>query len=449
MDCKSYTDEVIAKFVSKYVCQNDNLLKKYLIAGDVKNFQKRLTTHRDADENIKKVVLTMFVNALESDILNIVSNLSLKMKKHGFMVLSGGAAINKYLPFDKHGTVNDIDFKFVPVYKDIPYTNPKYFGYIQITKVHMWNELGKLVKSMSFNKQLFKIIKKIQETNVGKCLGITINRNVPMFKRRYGYIMKKKQSNTREVLPGNVLQDVELMTIDVSGVKFFMPSVKAIRSVNLGGMVDIAILRQGEIGAKILRNTTQGYKSFPHMLVAGKKFIFDDVYLLRKLKLRPNKLQKDRERFVKFAQITANTRISEANSNDEIYRRANNKMWNYDRKLFQKEKITKKNISRISKLNSKKYTKYTVPLSRGKINKVTNPRANKSAKYRFNMNKKEWKINKNKKAIKAETAKNLTRPVLRGYNPRRNRWIPKKIILQAKSIPFVAFKDKVRFSNIQ
>ena len=92
MDTKSYTEKVLGDFVAKYVCQSDKLLKKYLWEGDVKNFRKRLSKFKDADENIKKVVLTTMVNELETEILRNFTNVIKDTRKYGFLILSGGAA---------------------------------------------------------------------------------------------------------------------------------------------------------------------------------------------------------------------------------------------------------------------------------------------------------------------------------------------------------------------
>lgn len=449
MDTKSYTEKVLGDFVAKYVCQSDKLLKKYLWEGDVKNFRKRLSKFKDADENIKKVVLTTMVNELETEILRNFTNVIKDTRKYGFLILSGGAAINKYVPFDKMGMVNDIDFKFVPVFKGVGPSNPKYFGYTQMAKILLWNEMGRMVRRMSSKKyistKILKIVDKIRETNVGKCLGINIVESKPLFKRRYGYIRKLKQGNSSEVIPGDVLQDVELLAIDLSGMSVFLPSVNAVRNVNLGGLVDVAILRMGELGAKVIKNTTQGYKTFPNILVAGKKFIINDIYLLRKFKLRPEKMEKDRQRLVKFAQHTGDSRIKNTDSNTSIYKRARKQMWDYDRKLIQKNKVTNKNINMISDINVTKYSRYTTPLTSSKIQKVTNPIANTSAPFRFDVNKKKWVENRSNLHIRALSAKNINKPTLRGYNPKRNKWIPKKILKSAFEIPFVPkVKDKTK-----
>ena len=51
--------------------------------------------------------------------------------------------------------------------------------------------------------------------------------------------------------------------MDLSGVVFWMPSKEERVAKNLGGVLDIAYMRRGEVGGKVLSNTTAGLGKFP------------------------------------------------------------------------------------------------------------------------------------------------------------------------------------------
>ena len=429
MNNDRYSDKTIAKFVFTNVCQGDVLLRKYLQDGNVSKFQKRLSKIKDCDKKIEKAVLAIFTNLLQDIILREISSLSKKMEPLGFLILGGGIAINKYLPYDQKEVVSDIDTKFVPSVKGVGARSPKYFGYLQMAKLLMWRNLGMACKRLTAAGVVGEAINRIRKTNVGKCLGIY---GTGTLKRRYTIIPKFKHSKNSSVTSGNVLMDVELMAMDLDGTGWFVPSKGKRSKHNLGGLLDIAYMKKGEVGEAVLRKTTKGMGRFKSLLVAGKQFIFDDISLLTNLKLRPLKLKKNKERLVKFAKY-----VTDINTRP-------NRPYNANRSspLKQKRPLTKKFINDISKMSPHTYKNFTTPLNWSKVKKYSYTPYTHNQEYRFDNKTRKWVLNNKNSYIHEKWNARNNRAILYGFNPRRNKWVPKSIIEKAKSIPLVVFKDK-------
>ena len=438
---KQATDDFI--FIN--VCQKDKTLKKLLDQGNVKKFRQRISSFPNADAKIDKAVLAVFTDQLKTVLLGEVSKLTKAMAPLGFIVISGGFAINKYLPLDKRDVASDLDTKFVPSVVGIKADSPRYFGYLQLAKILMWHYLGLMAKRMSSpafrSKILSKVIKNIKKTNVGKCLGISLKN--PIFKRRYTLIPKFKHSKTTKVVPHNVLIDVEVMALDLGGVSYFVPSKRELTVKNLGGILDIAYMRRGEVGGKVLSNTTAGFGKFKGLLVAGKQFLLDDIYMLKVLKLRPAKLNKNRERFLKFAKYVFDVNEKTLkNSNLKVYETASAKNVGGIKFLKQRSKLTKAGIQKIARLNPKNNEKYTTPLSRAQIFRYAYRPFVHNQEFRFNNNNMKWVKNTRPSYIYEKWNGRNGNPILYGFRPERDKWLPNAIIEKAKLIPFVGFKDK-------
>lgn len=441
MDVKSYSPNVLAAFVRRNVCQSDRTLCKYLQDGNVKLFRTRLSKFKNADKKIEDVINAIFVNYMKDMFLRELSAVTKIMLPLGFLILSGGFAINKYLPYHYKDVAVDIDVKFVPSVKGLPKNSPKYFGYIQMAKILLWYQVGRICKKFQSKKFLeinFKdFVKKVRNTKVGKCLGINVSN--PQFRRRYTLIPKKKHSKGLNVTPNNVLMDIELFAIDMHGVKYYVPSQKKVMSNTLKGLVDVAFMRKGEVGGEVLRGVTTGYGRFRSIYVAGKQFLMEDIYMLKSLNLRPNKVAKDRARLVKFAKFVYKTPVSKKNSNSKIFEKVSKKFSKDLKILQQRKKVSQELISKISKLSPNIFSAQTTPIQRDKIGKYIQNFNTSSAQYRFNPNTRKWVKVANKNYIKAEPVKNVR---LYGYIKRRDGWIPQKILHHAKMIPLVGIKEK-------
>ena len=432
MDYSSYSEKTFEDFIVKNVCQSDKTLVRYLKENNQDAFRKRLAKIPGAKKNIQKVVLSMFTEALRDVILSQIGLLTKRMAPLGFLVVGGGMAINKYLPFDQKDIVTDIDTKFVPSVVGVPARSMKYFGYIQMAKVLMWYYLGMIAERMTHSTKVLKKIEKIKKTRIGKFLGISWTN--PMFTRRYTLIPKFKSSRGTNVSEGNVLIDVEVMALDVQGVRYFDPQLGRVAPGPVGGVLDIAYMRRGEMGGKVLKSTTRGIGRHKNLYVAGKDFIMEDVYLLKSLKLRPDKVKKDRERLEKFAKYVYGVNVKKSNSNFTIYRKTISP--SRSTYMVQRRRVGPMMIQNIQKLSPFRFQKYTTPPSREQLNRTSTMR---NAGYRFNTETLRWVKDTRKSYIKREPQSTIK---LYGHNPKRDSWVPRKILLFSSFIPSVGFKDK-------
>lgn len=431
MNYASYTDATFKKFVRLNVCQNDRTLQKYLQEGKVREFRARLSKFKDADDRIQKVVMALVSDALKSTILSIVYQLHKKLEPFGYLIISGGVAINKYLPIEHKDIITDIDTKFVPSVKGISANSPKYFGYIQMAKLLMWNDLGALAERVSKSKQFKQKLENIRSSRVAKFLGISFKN--PIITRRYSVIPKYKGARGTGVSPGDVLIDVEIMALDLKGIRYYHPSSRRITLDSIPGVLDIAYMRKGEIGGKVLASTTKGLGHHRNILVAGRDFLIEDMYLLKSLRLRPQKMRKDRERLEKFAKYVYKLKVKATNSNFNIYKKVANKSMDTKR-LQNRRGVTDAMIKRISQIVPQKYTKYTTKPTRRRLLRITGHNRNKtSADYRFNVETRRWV----KVSPKSTYIRNTGGSGLYGYNPKRDAWIPSDIIKKVSLLPYI------------
>lgn len=432
MEYSSYSESTFEKFIIKNVCQNDKTLVRYLKENNKTAFRNRLAKFPQADKKIEKVVLSMFTEALRDVILSQISLLTKHMAPFGFLIVGGGMAINKYLPFEQKDIVSDIDSKFVPSIVGISPNSPKYFGYIQMAKVLMWYYLGLISQRMTHSKKIMNKIEKIKNTRIGKFLGISWKN--PTFTRRYTLIPKFKRSQGTNVSQGNVLIDVEVMALDVQGVQYFSPKTGKVMNGLVGGVLDIAYMRRGEIGGKVLKSTTRGIGRHRGLYVAGKDFIMEDIYMMKSLRLRPDKIKKDRERLEKFAKYVYGVNVKKSNSNFNIYKKTlSNKKSSY---ITQRTRVSQKMLQNIQKLSPFRFQKYTTAPTKSQITRTSTMR---NAGYRFNTQTLRWVKDRSKYYIKREKP---TKIKLYGHNPNRDSWVPRKILLFSSFIPSVGFKEK-------
>ena len=431
MDYASYTEKTYNKFVRLNVCQNDKTLEKYLKEGNVSAFRARLSKFDNADDRIEKVITSLISNVYKSMIMTTINNLRKNLEPFGYLIVSGGVAINKYLPLEQKDIISDIDTKFVPSVKGVPPTSPKYFGYIQMAKLLMWNNLGAIAEKISKSKQFRDKLNQIKNTKVAKMLGISfINTKIT---RRYSVIPKFKKSKGLDVSVGDVLIDVEIMALDMQGVKYYHPSKKNITIGTVPGILDIAYMRRGEFGGKVLSSTTTGLGRHRNVLVAGRDFLIEDMYLLKSLRLRPQKIRKDRERLEKFARYVYNMKIKATNSNFSIYKRST-KIKLDSKKLQNRKNVSQNMIDNISKINPNKYAKYTTKPTRRRLLRISGLNRNTtSADYKFNPKTKKW----TKIPPKSVYIRNTKGSGLYGYKHSRDSWIPNEIVEKVSLLPYV------------
>ena len=277
-----------------------------------------------------------------------------------------------------------------------------------------------------------KKVEEIKKTRIGEFLGISWNNLT--FTRRYTLIPKLKRSSGTNVSQRNVLIDVEIMAIDIQGVRHFSPMSGKVINKSVGGILDIAYMRKGEIGGKVLKSTTRGIGHHRNLYVAGKDFIMEDIYMMKSLRLRPDKLKKDRERLEKFAKYVYGVNVKKYNSNFNIYKKTLTK--NKSSYIAQRTRVSAPMIQNIQKLSPFRFKKYTTSPSSEQLKRTS---TNKNAVYRFNLKTLKWTKNNSNYYIKKEPQANIN---LYGYNPRRDSWVPRKILLFSSFIPTIGFKEK-------
>ncbi len=467
MDTQVYSEKTIDSFIKDKLCQSDKLLYRYYQEVDVQKFRKRLHTFKNADENIKRVVQTLITDATRDLIYKIIHVLTVEMKPYGDVIISGGEAINSYLTTDHRIITTDIDTKFTPVIKTgkelLKYTHPSMFGYIQLAKLKMWNLIGKLVTR--FNKVIIGRIKKFVISNsIGKLLGISFPRKLT---RRYTLIKKSKQDS--------VLIDVELFAIDMK-ISYWVPSAKKVVPVAIGGLLDVAYMRPREFGFEATYKKMKGtYIVNPvtgkitvdkTIHVASTRFLMQDIYYLQKFKLRPEKIEKDRERLYMFAIHTLEAKdVHPRDSIDTIYKKSIRLAGGYNTNLLSRPVLTKKEIKNTIRIDPYKYESVTTKPLYGKIykqlfygikasNGVNIPGYSPTfSNYRFNLEKGNWVKNMNPSYIHNEAThrpNNITKfpkvpleDILYGYNPSRNVSMSRTLVRKAAMIPLVGLKNKV------
>jgi hypothetical protein len=266
-----------------------------------------------------------------------------------------------------------------------------------------------------------------------------------------------------------VFIDVELFALDLN-IRFFSPETGRIQDVTMGGILDIPFMRPKEFGYEVVLSRRRGvtYRNLNtgklvtdnRVYVASKEFLIEDIYLMHKLNLRPEKKEKDRQRLVKLAKLF-DKRISGSNSIEDVFKRVKGK-------IVKRAPVVKKDakvpMNRAKKVDPYKYKNYTTKPVQDKLSKqivhglkpvVKNTNINgytkSSGNKRFNLNTLEWKNVKNNSYVKNEfnlrpekalplpKNMNITK-TLYGYKPRRNQWVPKELLNKAAAIPFVGLK---------
>tara|TARA_B110000503_G_scaffold122546_1_gene187234 strand:- start:4009 stop:5418 length:1410 start_codon:yes stop_codon:yes gene_type:complete len=468
MDEKSYSKVAIDKFMNENLFFKDAKLKKYFDRNeqrDLGKFRQRL--HDTFSENdIEKMVYVVVTDSIRDIILDTIGELTQKFKSSGDLIVSGGEAFNLYVDFSDRIVTTDIDAKFVPFMK----TDTKYFGKLQALKLLLWDTLGKYAKNL--NARIKKRILSFREkhSKLFKFMGIGFSNSGPYITRRYTLIKKKKSSLTNQPSKSDVFIDVELFALDLN-IRFFSPASGRIQEHILGGILDIPFMRPNEFGYEVAQTKRRGivYRNAvsgkminnQNIYIASKEFLAEDIYLMQKLKLRPEKKIRDRLRLVQLGKMF-DKRVTGSDSMDTVFKKIKHKL--KTRKTTSTIKYRNVNIQKAKKVDPRVYKKYTTEPSKERLSKqfvhglkpVTNNMNvegyNKShGNQRFNLENMKWKNVTNNAYIKNEfplrpiQAKTLPKNLnisktLYGHNPNRNKWISKKLLNDAAAIPFIGLK---------
>jgi len=464
MDTEIYSEAVINRFLKKNLFFNDPTLERYYQTNNLAAFRKRVSrVHKN--ESFEKLVYAIVTDSIRDIVLKTAAEVSEFLKPMGDLVVSGGEAFNMYLDRKDRLITSDIDTKFIPRFA----YNDKYFGKLQATKLLLWNKLGEI--SRRIGEKVKNRISK--NTKMARFIGLNFAESGPYVTRRY-ILIKKKKSQNRGAEPGkkDVFIDVELFALDLN-VRYFSIEKGRITQEVLGGILDIPFMRPKEFGYEVIDSKKLGitYKnkdtgSIVHdkrLYVAGKRFLLDDVYLMQKLGLRPEKKEKDRQRMYKLAKmIGKSVNVRPTDDINTIYEHTHNRV---ETPKFRTPRTGSVNMSQAARVNPLKYAEYTTKPKAERVSKqlvygvktsvpnINVPGYSKThGNQRFNLNKQEWVKNtsptyiRNQYNYRPTTGKNIpnnldTTKLLYGYNPVRDKWVPRSIIKKASMIPFVGLKN--------
>lgn len=463
MDTEIYSEAVINRFLKKNLFFNDPVLEKHYRENNLTAFRKRV--HRlHKNESFEKMVYALVTDSIRDIVLKTIGDLSDYLKNMGDLVISGGEAFNMHLDRKDRLITSDIDTKFLP---RIP-VDSKYFGRLQAIKLLLWDKLGHISKNvgMKVKQRLSK------QSKIARFVGLGFAERGPYVTRRYILIKKKKTDRGRAPSKGDIFIDVELFALDLNVRYFSTESGKITQSV-LGGILDIPFMRPGEFGYEVVNSKKLGitYKNKntntivhdKRVYVAGKRFLLDDVYLMQKLGLRPEKKEKDRQRMYKLSKlITKYANIKPTDDINTIYEHTHNKIKSV---VSRSRKPTRISMALAAKVNPYKYAEYTTKPQAERLSKqlvygvkTTIPNVNIQGfartygGQRFDLKTQEWVKNTSKNYIKNEYNYRPTQPMklpdyldisklLYGYKPIRDKWVPTTIIKKSAQIPFVGLKN--------
>lgn len=465
MDTSLYATTAIERYFEENMFFGDEKLKKYYTrnqVGDLKKFRQRMYT-KYPTKNFDKMVYVFVTDVIRGIIIDTIGELSTFLKPMGNLIVSGGEAFNMYMPMNERVITSDIDAKFVPT---IPYTS-QYFGKLQAVKLLLWNKLGEISKKV--NIKIRNALSKSTHKKFMKFIGFGFKQRGPYVTRRYTLIKKKKMGTTKKPSAGDIFIDVELFALDLNA-RVFSPKSGRIEDETIGGILDIPFMRPKEFGYDVAKTFKKGvsYKKYnsntvtrnPGIYVASKEFLIEDIYLMQKLGLRPEKREKDRQRLFKLGK-SINKSITSKDSMETIFTKL--------KRTLRNVKITKVQRGTVSMrkaldVNPRKYETYTTEPSTERLSKqivhAITPSVNNTAvdgyekthgNQRFNTNNLTWKPVTNNSYIKNEfplrPTEAMTLPpglnvqaTLYGFKPRRDGWVPKPLLQKAAEIPFIGLK---------
>mgnify|MGYP003643551982 FL=1 len=465
MDEKIYPKETIEKFMNDNLLFKDSKLKKYFDRNEQRDLRKfRDRVHSTyPDKGFEKMIYVFVTDSIRDIILQTTGELTEFLKSSGDLIISGGEAFNMYVEFKDRIVTSDIDAKFVPHMK----TNAKYFGKLQALKLLLWNKLGEI--SSRLNTRIKNRI-LAQKGKLTKFLGVGFKNKGPYVTRRYTLIKKKKTRGDNDPGKGDVFIDVELFALDLN-IRYLSPKTGKIQDFTMGGILDIPFMRPDEFGSDVAltrkkgityRNASTGKMIVNNKIfVASKEFLIGDIYLMHKLKLRPEKKEKDRQRLIKLGKMF-NKSVKQSDSIDDIFKKIRNKI---KKVRTVRAKPGNVNIKKASGVNPRNYSKFTTEPLKERLSKqmvhgiktviqgtkVGNNYEKSSGNKRFNVETLKWKTITNKSYVKNEQnyrPKNAQKfnkslnikKTLYGYRGDRNDWLSKSILDKASNIPFVGLK---------
>jgi hypothetical protein len=331
MDDQIYSKPVIEKFIQENLFFKDPKMQKYYdrnLQRDVGKFRARAQSAHKS-KSFEKMMYVFVTDSIRDIILNTIGEITEYMKPMGDVIVSGGEAFNLYTDFDDRIITSDIDAKFVPRLA----VNPKYLE-ASSDEAHALEQDGRTRTAFEPENQEPNYVDEKEGSKLFKFLGIGFKNSGPFVTRRYTLIKKKKTRNDNKPGKSDVFIDVELFALDLN-LRFFSPETGRIQDVTMGGILDIPFMRPKEFGYEVVLSRRRGvtYRNLNtgklvtdnRVYIASKEFLLEDIYLMHKLNLRPEKKEKDRQRLVKLARLF-DKRISGSNSIEDVFKRVKGKI---------------------------------------------------------------------------------------------------------------------------
>ena len=220
------------------------------------------------------------------------------------------------------------------------------------------------------------------------------------------------------------------------------------------------IIDTKRIGVTYMNQQSKKLVTDKNIYIAGKKFLVDDIYLMQKLGLRPEKKIKDKQRMRGLVKmITGDAKTSDGI--DKLFKRVQYTRFTPRRTSKLDGRV---NMTEAGKVNPMKYVKYTTEPSIDSLSrkllygvktssndlKVTGFRPT-NGNMRVNLDTLKWVENKNNSyignqySLRPTNTRNVSSDVLKnpplyGYNPKRDAWVSTTVLKRSALIPVIGLK---------
>ena len=478
-----YGKRSVNDFLNKKFFFNDKLLKNYFETGDIKKFRNRVSRVH-SDKSFDDVVKVLVTESIRPILYSIIDELTKFLEPMGDMIISGGEAHNHYVKLEDRVVTSDIDTKFVPKMKP----DEKYFGKLQAIKLLLWNKLGEIAKRDNL-KIIKSVLKELTKRNLNneylrvdkirRFIGLTQSSTSKGYHvaRRYTLMPKRKNIKNKP----DTLIDVELFTLDLK-LKYYDIKSAKLKDGNFGGILDIAFMRPNQLGYSIAKrdyrvkgfdvvsmyyNKKKLIQRYENIKLPTREYLLEDIYIMSKIGLRPDKKEKDRKRMLLLAKQISKKKIESRDSMDTIAKKAGINIKKTSHSFRKHTRIGPKIIKNASNVNPKKYINYTTKPDKKKLSSQivygikssdntfkTPPRYIRTqSDYIFNQNNMKCKLNTNNDFIKNEMNFRPIKPkpfnnnnlkmeeTLYGFKPKRDQWVPKPLLRKSAMIPFIGLKN--------
>lgn len=466
MDEKYYSPKAVDDFAKEVICLGKSDMYTAWKNNDPVRWRKLLVRHKATNDQVEKMLNVVITDAMRPIIHSAIRLLTKKLLPLGELIVSGGEAFNFYSPREHRIVTSDIDTKFVPGYK---FGQKRTFLNYQSTRILIWDQMETL--RAYFNPNIRRAVGRLVRSKAGRFLGISKSDSKSPLTRRYTRKAKeRKNTSTNKVSEGDTLSDIEVFALDLN-VKWFHPEQRKRVDEHMGGLLDVVLLRRGEMGSAVWDDRL--YLKDQKIMVAGKKYLIEDLYLLNKLGLRKSKAEKDRKRLYLFCKhILGIPGVRSSMSVDSLYKHIKPRIAHMKavprKRIPFNSKVAFDNAMKVNPLRNER-----VGVSKPSRNKsmqlalsVKAPRGLKIPGYketagnvRFNEHTLRWKRNKSLHYIHDEYTHKVNKnaenkiplngiqkirieKTLVGYNPQRDSYIPVEFVRKAALIKYAGMPQR-------